>query len=115
VVLRRALLCDQSLAEGPLFLRDVLLVAFEIHEGVCLSLFEEGVPFYHAVIAAVCTEKHVAWQALENLERLSKIESVHDNRYCPDQDNRCTVKGSGRDGRTVPFRFKRKGNGTVLP
>ena len=59
--------------ESPLLLRDVLLVAFGIHEGVCLSLLEEGVPFHHAVIAAVRTEKHVAGQALENLEGPGKV------------------------------------------
>ena len=51
------LLVGQGLAEGPLLLRDKLLVAFGIHEGVCLSLLEKGIPLHHAVVAAVCTEK----------------------------------------------------------
>ena len=54
------MLRGQGLAEGPLLLRDVRLVTFGIHEGISLSLLEKGVPFDHAVIAAVRTEKHVA-------------------------------------------------------
>src|SRR5262249_2110672 len=40
---------------------------------VYLSLPEQGVPFYHAVIAAVRTEEHVAGQAVQNLEGLGKV------------------------------------------
>ena len=55
------------------FCATILLVAFGIHKGVCLALLEEVVPFHHAVIAAVRAEKHVAGQALEDLESPGKV------------------------------------------
>ena len=48
-------------------------VAFGIDEGVGLSLLEKLVPFHHAVIAAVRTEKHIAGKALEDLEGLGEV------------------------------------------
>src|SRR5438552_2089599 len=65
---RRGLLGGEGLAEGALLERDILLVAVGVDEGVPPPLLEEGVPLYHAVVAAVGAEEHVAGQALEDLE-----------------------------------------------
>ena len=54
---------------------DVFLGAHGSYYGMVerYALLEEGVPFDHAVIAAVGAEKHVAGQALEDLEGLGKV------------------------------------------